>query len=75
MRPCNVEILAVLSDIAFGMHEIPHDGPYNTGMRNMEYALNLLAGVYAGNRDEPIHNGCLTYFNLTVLQPEYFINL
>ncbi len=56
----------MLSDIAFGMHEIPHDGPYNTGMRNMEYALTLLAGVYAGNRDEPNLNGCLTYFNLTL---------
>ncbi len=60
-----MEILAVLSDTAFGMHEISHDGPYKTGIRNMEYALNLLAGVYAGNRDEPNINGCLTYFNFT----------
>ncbi len=52
-----MEILAVLSDTAFGMHEIPHDGPYNAGIRNMEYALNLLAGGYAGNCDEPNING------------------
>jgi hypothetical protein len=38
LRLCNVEIFAVLSDTAFGMHEID---PYNTGISNMEYALNF----------------------------------
>ena len=46
LRPCNVEIFAVLSDTAFGMHEIPHDGPYNTGIRNMEYALNFSSCLF-----------------------------
>ena len=38
LRLCNVEIFAVLSDTAFGMHEID---PYNTRISNMEYALNF----------------------------------
>ena len=46
LRPCNVEIFAVLSDTAFGMHEIPHDGPYNTGIKNMEYALNFSSCLF-----------------------------
>ncbi len=46
LRPCNVEIFAVLSDTAFGMHEIPHDGPDNKGIRNMEYALNFSSCLF-----------------------------
>ena len=43
LRLCNVEIFAVLSDTAFGMHEI---GPYNTGISNMEYALNFSSCLF-----------------------------
>jgi hypothetical protein len=43
LRLCNVEIFAVLSDTAFGMHEID---PYNTGISNMEYALNFSSCLF-----------------------------
>ena len=59
-----MEIFAVLSDTAFGMHEID---PYNTGISNMEYALNFSSCLFMLATAMSIINGCLTYFNLTLL--------